>query len=230
MNIRWFKQALPEVKDERLPGRLFVLEGPDGSGRTTQINQLVQWLERRGFAVRTCGLGRAELVGEEREQATHGTSLTPLTRSLFYATDFYDQLLHTILPALRAGFIVLTDRYIYTLIARDLVRNADPEWARNLYGSALVPDVVFHLRVSARTLVQRNFEKNSTLDYWEAGMDLCLSDNMFDSFVKYQRLMNAQFMELSKEHHFEVVDANRRVGLIQADLRKKLALHLGIAP
>ena len=125
---------------------------------------------------------------------------------------------------------MLTDRYIYTLIARDLVRNADPEWARNLYGSALVPDVVFHLRVSARTLVQRNFEKNSTLDYWEAGMDLCLSDNMFDSFVKYQRLMNARFMELSKEHHFEVVDANRRVGLIQADLRKKLASHLGIAP
>lgn len=230
MKTRWFREPLPEVKDATLPGRLFVLEGPDGSGRTTQINQLVQWLEKRGFAVRTCGLGRSELVGEELEQATHGTVLTPLTRSLFYATDFYDQLLHTILPALRAGFIVLTDRYIYTLIARDLVRKADPEWARNLYGRALVPDVVFHLRVSAQRLVQRNFEKNSTLDYWEAGMDLCLSDNMFDSFVKYQRLMNARFLELSKEHKFEVVDANRRVGLIQADLRAKLAAHLGIAP
>ena len=135
------------------------------------------------------GLRRSNLVSAELEDAKQGNTLTRTTMSLFYATDFFDQLVHEIIPALRAGLIVLADRYIYTLMARDIVRGADHAWTRNLYSPALVPDAVFYFRVSARQLVERNFQKNATLDYWESGMDLGLSRDMFDSFMKFQRML-----------------------------------------
>jgi dTMP kinase len=218
----------PEVKNSKFPGKLFVIEGADGSGRSTQIARLSQWLEANGYAVRLMGLRRSNLVSEELEEAKQGNVLTRTTLSLFYATDFFDQMLNVIIPALRAGLIVLADRYIYTLMARDLARGADREWVRNLYSPALEPDGVFYFRVSARQLVERNFQKNATLDYWESGMDLGLSRDMFDSFVKYQRMLQVEFQRMHDEYNFETINANRRVETIQRDLREKLARSMGI--
>ena len=132
--------------------------------------------------------------------------------SLFYATDFADQLENIILPALKAGFIVLADRYIYTLMARDMVRGMDEAWLKNLYGIALEPDAVFYLSVEPQELVQRNLAKSATLDYWESGMDLGLSRDMFDSFLKYQTAMQVAFRQLQKTYGFTIVDGNRSVG------------------
>ena len=223
-----FGRRLPELRDARFTGRLFAIEGADGSGRSTQIARLSEWLEGNGFAVRHMGLRRSNLVAEELEDAKQGNVLTHATLSLFYATDYFDQLVHEMIPALRAGLIVLADRYVYTLMARDIVRGADQEWVRNLYSPALVPDAVFYFRVSARQLVERNFQKNATLDYWESGMDLGLSRDMFDSFMKYQRMLQAQFQRMQQEYGFEVINANQRIDTIQRDLRKKIGTMLGI--
>ena len=138
------------------------------------------------------GLKRSTLVSEELDHAKAGNVLSRTTFSLFYATDFADQLENIILPGLRAGMMVLADRYIYTLMVRDLVRGMDMAWLKNLYGIALVPDVVFYLDVLPEELVERNFAKNQSLDFWESGMDLGLSRDMFDSFLKYQTLVAAQ--------------------------------------
>ena len=141
---------------------------------------------------------------------------------MFYATDFADQLENIILPALKAGFIVLADRYIYTLMARDMVRGMDEAWLKNLYGIALEPDAVFYLSVEPQELVQRNLAKSATLDYWESGMDLGLSRDMFDSFLKYQTAMQGAFRKLQKTYDFTIVDGNRPVGSITKELRKKI--------
>jgi dTMP kinase len=223
-----FGRTLPELRDAKFAGRLLAIEGADGSGRSTQIAMLASWLEANGFAVRTMGLQRSNLVAEELESAKQGNILTHTTMSLFYATDFFDQLVHEMIPALRAGLIVLADRYVYTLMARDVVRGADRDWLRNLYSPALVPDAVFYFRVGGRQLVERNFRKNATLDYWESGMDLGLSRDMFDSFLKYQRMLQTEFQRMQDEYGFEVINANQRIETIQRDLRRKIGTLLGI--
>jgi dTMP kinase len=225
---KFFGRKLPELRDARFSGRLFAIEGADGSGRSTQIARLSEWLEANGFAVRTMGLQRSNLVSEELEEAKHGNILTHSTMSLFYATDFFDQLVHEIIPALRAGLIVLADRYVYTLMARDTLRGADRDWVRNVYSPALIPDAVFYFRVSARQLVDRNFQKQATLDYWESGMDLGLSRDMFDSFMKFQRMLQAEFHRMQSEYDFEVINANLRIETIQHELRRKIGAMLGI--
>jgi dTMP kinase len=224
----FFGRRLPEVREPKFAGKLFAIEGADGSGRSTQIGLLSQWLEGNGYAVRHMGLRRSNLVSEELEEAKQGNVLTHTTMTLFYATDFFDQLVHEIVPALRAGLIVLADRYVYTLMARDLARGGDRSWTRNLYSPALVPDAVFYFRVSAAQLVERNFQKNSTLDYWESGMDLGLSRDMFSSFVKFQRMLQNEFQKMQKEYGFEVINGNSRVETIQRELRKKIGGLLGI--
>jgi dTMP kinase len=224
----FFGRKLPEVREAKFSGKLFAIEGADGSGRSTQIGMLSQWLEGNGYAVKHMGLRRSNLVAEELEDAKQGNVLTHTTMSLFYATDFFDQLVHEIIPALRAGFIVLADRYIYTLMARDLARGADRAWTRNLYSPAVNPDAVFYFRVSASQLVDRNFQKNSTLDYWESGMDLGLSRDMFSSFVKFQRMLQTEFQKMQNEFGFEVINANLKVETIQRELRKRIGAELGI--
>jgi dTMP kinase len=225
----FFGRRLPELRDCKFAGKLFAIEGADGSGRSTQIAQLSGWLEANGFAVKHIGLRRSNLVGEELEDAKQGNVLTHTTLSLFYATDFFDQLVHEMIPALRAGFVVLADRYVYTLMARDIVRGAEHAWTRNLYSLALVPDAVFYLKVGARQLVERNFQKNSTLDYWESGMDLGLSHDMFDSFIKYQRLLQTEFTAMHEEYGFQVINGNLRIEGIQRELRKNIGGMLGLA-
>jgi dTMP kinase len=141
---------------------------------------------------------------------------------LFYATDFADQLENIILPALKGGLIVLADRYIYTLMARDMVRGMDEAWLKNIYGIALEPDAVFYLEVEAEELVQRNLSKKAALDYWESGMDLGLSRDMFDSFLKYQMNMQTVFRKLQKTYGFTIVDGNRSVETITKTLWDKI--------
>jgi len=225
----FFGRQLPEVRDCKFAGKLFAIEGADGSGRSTQIARLSGWLEANGHAVKHIGIRRSNLVGEELEDAKQGNVLTHTTLSLFYATDFFDQLVHEMIPALRAGFVVLADRYVYTLMARDIVRGAEREWTRNLYSLALVPDAVFYFKVGARQLVERNFQKNATLDYWESGMDLGLSHDMFDSFIKYQRLLQTEFTAMHEEYGFDIINGNLRIDGIQRELRKKIGGMLGIA-
>ena len=223
---KFFGHGIPRVKPEELEGRLFVVEGADGSGRSSQIARLVDWLETSGHPTVQVGLKRSNLVSKELEEAQQGNILSRTTLSLFYATDFADQLVNIILPALKAGFIVLADRYIHTLMARDLVRGMDEKWLKNLYGIALVPDAVFYLSVEPEELVQRNLSKSATLDYWESGMDLGFSRDMFDSFLKYQTAMSEAFLRLQKNYDFEVVDANRSINSVTKELRKKISAFL----
>jgi dTMP kinase len=223
---RFYGHGVPGVQPDELVGKLIVVEGADGSGRSTQIARLVQWLETSGHATVQVGLKRSTLVSEELERAQEGNILSRTTLSLFYATDFADQLENIILPALKAGFIVLADRFIYTLMARDMVRGMDEAWLKNLYGIALEPDAVFYLAVEAEELVQRNLSKKATLDYWESGMDLGLSRDMFDSFVQYQTAMQKAFRQLQKTYGFTIVDGNRSVDAVTAELRKKIGAVL----
>jgi dTMP kinase len=223
---RFYGHGIPGVDLEQLAGKLIVVEGADGSGRSTQIAKLVAWLEGTGHATVQVGLKRSTLVSEELEQAQEGNILSRTTLSLFYATDFADQLENIMLPALRAGQMVLADRYIYTLMARDMVRGMDEEWLKNLYGMALVPDAVFYLNVAPEGLVQRTFAKYSSLDYWESGMDLGLARDMFDSFLKYQALMAKQFRHLQNIYGFHIIDGHRSVETINAELRKRMEVVL----
>ena len=219
---RFYGHGIPGVALDELVGKLIAVEGADGSGRSTQIARLVQWLETTGHATVQVGLKRSTLVSEELERAQEGNILSRTTLSLFYATDFADQLENIILPALKAGFIVLADRYIYTLMARDMVRGMDETWLKNVYGIAPVPDAVFYLAIEAEELVQRNLSKNATLDYWESGMDIGLSRDVFDSFVEYQTKMQTAFRRLQKTYGFTIVDGNRSVEDINRELRKKI--------
>lgn len=223
---RFYGHGIPRVPLEELAGKLIVVEGADGSGRSTQIAMLVEWLEGCGHATVQVGLKRSTLVSEELEKAQEGNILSRTTLGLFYATDFADQLENIILPALKAGFIVLADRYIYTLMARDMVRGMDEAWLENLYGIALEPDAVFYLNVTPEELVQRSFAKNTALDYWESGMDLGLSRDMFDSFMKYQTAMQQTFRRLQANYGFTIVDGLRSADAINAELQKKISAVL----
>lgn len=205
-----------------LAGKLIVVEGADGSGRSTQIERLVQWLEGCGHATVQIGLKRSTLVSEELDKAQEGNILSHRTMSLFYATDFADQLENIIIPGLRSGFMVMADRYIYTLIARDLVRGMNEKWLKNIYGIALVPDAVFYLDVAPEELIDRNFAKNHSLDYWESGMDLGLSPDIFDSFLKYQSMMAARFKDLQATYKFTIVDGNKSPDEVNLELRRNI--------
>jgi dTMP kinase len=220
--MKFFGEGLPGIDPAEFAGKLIVIEGADGSGRSSQIDLLRDFLESRGHATVNVGLRRSTLVSEELNEAKQGNVLSQTTRSLFYATDFADQLENRIIPALRAGYVVLADRYIYSLMARDIVRGADRHWVRSLYGIALVPALVMYLQVSPAQLVERNFRKNVILDYWEAGMDLGLSRDIFDSFIRYQRLIQKEFLLMQKEYGFTVINGNRSIRSIANEIRTRV--------
>lgn len=219
---RFYGKGLPNVGLDQLKGQLIVVEGADGSGRSTQINLLRDWLERRGHPTVNVGLKRSMLVSRELDMAMRGNILGTRTLSLFYATDFADQLENRIIPALRSGFIVLADRYIYTLMARAIVRGAEPAWIREVYSIALVPDAVFYLAVSPHRLVERNLRKHAVLDYWESGMDIHRSGNMFSSFIEYQRRIQKEFKVMQEFYGFDTIDGNRSPRAIQSELQAKI--------
>jgi dTMP kinase len=148
--------------------------------------------------------------------------------SLFYAADFADQLENKIIPALRAGFIVLADRYMYTLMARDAVRKINRRWSHNLYGFAIKPNLVFYLDVEPKELLRRVFEKNMTLDYYESGEDLGLSDDLLESFLLYQQKIKQEFIRMQKSYGIIPIDGNRPIESINLDLQKKIDQFLSI--
>ena len=221
--IRYLQNETP------LSGKLIVIEGPDASGRTSQISIIQPWLEADGHAVITTGLRRSELIGEGILEAKRNFVLGRRTLSLFYAADFADQLENKIIPALRAGYIVLADRYIFTLMARDAVRRISRTWSHALYGFALKPDLVFYLDVDPNELIHRVFQKNFSLDYYESGADLGLSDDMFESFIKYQNILAKEFHRMQKKYGLIPIDGNRTVEEINTDLLKRIGDFLNTA-
>src|SRR5712692_737301 len=207
--------------EELLPGRLIVIEGTDGVGRSTQLTILRPWLESTGYAVVDTEMTRSVLAGPGLKRAKQGHTLGPITLNLFYATDFVDRFESQILPALRAGFIVLTDRYIYSLMARALVRGADPKWIRSIYGLALKPDAIFYLKIGINELIPRVLQHGG-FDYWESGMDMRLGADLFESFVNYQAQLLEQFAVMSSEYGFETIDASLPVEQITEQLKLKV--------
>ena len=227
MSHRTYRHALPGIDNQELGGLLIVIEGPDSSGRSTQIWLLSRWLEQLGFAVEQMGLKRSKLVANELQQAKQGNVLSPRTMALFYATDFYDQLENRIIPALRAGSVVLADRYIFTLMARDMVRGARADWLKPLYSMAVIPDAVYLLDTSAENLLDRTLSSRGKLDYWESGMDLGLARDWFDSFRRYQESMRWQFEQLMTGYSIERIDGDRSILEIHEDLKRRIE---GILP
>ena len=172
------------------------------------------------------GLRRSELMGEGIAEAKKTYVLGKRTMSLFYAADFADQLENKIIPALRAGYIVLSDRYIYTLMARDAVRGISKSWSHNLYGFALKPDLLFYLDVDPSELAHRVFKKNSSLDYYESGVDLGLSENMLESFIIYQKLIANEFKHMERKYSIIPIDGNREILDINIDFQKRIDEYL----
>ena len=174
---------------------------------------------------------RSILAARGIKEAKTGTTLGPLTMQLFYATDFIDRFENEMLPALRAGFVVLTDRYIYSAIARAEVRGIDSAWIRKIYGMALVPDAVFYLRIkTAQQLVERLLSSGRGFDYWESGMDLHLGEDLYDSFIEYQSRLLQVFDRLTGEYGFQVLNASRSVRTVSADLRRAIIKVLDEPP
>lgn len=214
---KFYGAGFPYREIGDLPGKLIVLEGSDGVGRSTQTQLLRRLLEDEGFAVSDTGLRRSEMTQKGLEDARMGHTLSRITMSLFYATDFADRLENQIIPALQAGFIVLSDRYFYSIMARDIVRGADPDWARKIYGFALKPDLVLYLKAEVSDLVSRLIHGRG-LNYWESGMDMHPSRNLYDSFIDYQSELSLVFDQFSREYNFVTVDAGRPVMDVFEDL------------
>jgi Thymidylate kinase len=230
---------LPKLDTSELTGKLIVIEGTDGVGRSSQIKALKESLAIKGYAVITTGIARSPLISRAIQQAKAGHSLNVYTFSLLYLADFADCLEHEIIPALKAGYIVLADRYIYTPFARSLVRGASKEWIHKCYGFAPIPDAVFYMRVSLKDLIPRilnsaNLEEgywirstDGIMDYWESGMDMKLGSDFYDSFVKYQKCIIEEFDAMAKRFDFITVDASRDFDEVNADLRKSINTLLG---
>lgn len=224
--VLFYGHPLPGLDDERLPGKLIVIEGTDGVGRSTQLALLREWLEANGFAASETGFTRSELAAAGLKKAKRGHTMGDLTMNLFYATDFVDRLEKQIIPALRAGFVVLTDRYIYSLIARAQVRGVDPRWIRDVLGFALIPDAVFYLRIDVEHLLPRVINSRG-FDYWESGTDYLRGDDVYENYVRHQSLLIEQFDSMAEEYHFQVVDANRGVPEIFGELRAAIQVIVG---
>jgi len=222
--FEFYGEGLPAVEPGDLKGKLIVVEGTDGVGRSTHIGLLKEWLEHTGHAVLDTGMTRSTLAGKGLKAAKEGHTLGATTMSLFYATDFADRLENEMIPALRAGFIVLTDRYTFSLMARASVRGADAQWVRRVYEFALKPDLVIYLRTTVDELVTRVVQ-TAGFNYWESGMDLHLGVDMFDCFVAYQGRLLAVFDAMAEEYRFQIVDTSATIQIV-SDQIKSLVVPL----
>jgi len=229
MTARTYGTRPPGMPAGPLRGRLIVIEGADGSGRTTEVALLKEHLEVEGHAVVDTGLRRSDLVSAEIDRAKQGHTLGAATMALLYAVDFADQLENKMIPALAAGSTVLADRYVYTLMARAVVRGASRAWAQELYAFALRPDLILFLEARPEILLHRAIAKYGSLDYWESGMDLCLSRDLFESFFLYQDRLSREFEWMRGHYGFEVVDANHTPEQVHADVLAKVAPLYGLS-
>ena len=220
--LEFYGHPLPGVDTSELQGKLIVIEGPDSVGRSTQIQQLRFWLEHSGYAVVDTGMARSALTMKGIQEAKNGHTLGPLTMGLFYMTDFADRLENVVIPALRAGFIVLTDRYIFSLIARAAARGQSARWLKEVAEIALVPHATFYLRAEVDDLVARVVCGTGRFDYWESGMDVPYGKNRRDSFVKYQARLIEIFDGMAKQYDFKTIDAGKKPLVIFRRLQRHI--------
>lgn len=221
-----FGENLGYLDHKNLKGKLIVLEGTDGVGRSTQMDLLRSWLEVQGYGVVTTGWTKSTLMKNSIELVKKGQMTDFRTFSLLYATDFADRFENQIIPALKSGFIVLSDRYTYTAWARDFVRRSSMDWIKKLLSFGLVPDLVLYLKIDIDTLVPRAIESGG-MNYWESGMDLNLADNLYDSFKEYQKRLIACYDQIAKEESFEVISATQSVDEVFENIQQKVTDLLG---
>ena len=202
------------------PGRLIAVEGLDGSGKSTQIYLLKRWLELEGLKVFFSEWNSSALVKSATSKGKKRELLTPTTFSLIHATDFADRYERQLVPLLRAGYIVLCDRYVFTAFARDVVRGCPPKWVRGIYNFALHPDVTFFFKSKLEVSLKRILDGRPQLKYFEAGMDLHLSSDPYESFRIFQGRILEQYLAMSTEFNFVVIDANERVECQQQIVRQ----------
>jgi dTMP kinase len=204
----------------RFPGRLFIVEGIDGSGKSTQLMLLKKWLDSEGYVVYFSEWNSSPLVHDVTKRGKKKKMLTPMTFSLIHATDFADRTEHHIIPPLKAGAVVLADRYVYTAFARDVVRGVSPKWVRDLYAFAVKPTVAFYFRTPLDVSMKRILGGRDAIKYYEAGMDLGLSDDLEDSFRCFQDRIINEYEKMVDEFGLVAIDATRSIEEQQLEVRK----------
>ena len=204
------------------PGRLLVFEGLDGSGKSTQAALLGKWLAAQGYRVFFTEWNSSELVANVIRRGKKKGLLTPTTFSLLHATDFADRFERKILPPLRAGYLVVCDRYAHTAFVRDAARGCDPGWVRTIYSFAPRPDRAFYFRVPVSITLRRKLASRLKISYYEAGMDLGLSDDVVESYQKFQGRLKREYDRIAATDRFTIIDSTRTVEEIQGDLRASL--------
>jgi dTMP kinase len=219
----FYSQPLPGVDISALRGKLIVIEGPDAVGRSTQIARLRQWLEQAGHAVQPAESSGSALAGKGLQEARESNLLGPLTMTLFHTTDFADRLEREMIPALRAGRVVLTDRYVFSIMARALARGEDRKWIEQVAGFAPAPDAVYYLRARVGDLVSRVVLGRGSFDYWESGMDLRLGADKHQSFVRYQRRLIQALDSMAGPYNFTIVDATPTADAIFQELQRHIS-------
>ena len=216
------------IADLGYPGRLVAVEGLDGSGKSTQIYLLKRWLELQGLKVFFSEWNSSALVKSATSKGKKQDLLTPTTFSLIHATDFADRYERQLLPLLKAGYLVLCDRYIFTAFARDVVRGCLPAWVRGLYSFAAVPDLTFFFKASLEVSLARILDNRPTLKHHEAGMDLGLSSDPYESFRIFQGRIFEQYLAMSTEFQFTLMDANLRIEEQQGMMRRLLTSRIDL--
>ena len=209
-------------------GVLIVIEGTDGSGKSTQVNMLSEYIKGKCFGCSVSQWKTSRLISGVINEAKEKNILNTTTFSLLYAADYTDRLENEIIPALKAGFVVLMDRYVYTAYVRDSVRGADINWLKNLYSFAPKPDLVFYLNVSPDILIKRLIKKNGALDYFESGRDIGLSSDIYNSFEIYQKKCLEEYKKLEKEYNFITLDGTKPKGEIHETIKTKVQELLDI--
>ena len=219
--LSFYGHTPSRMGEEEVPGRLIVIEGTDSVGRSTQIAMLQEWLEAEGYAVLVTGLRRSEVAASGIDRAMRGNTLDALTLNLLYATDFWDRMERSIVPALRTGMVALVDRYIFSIIARARVRGVPSPWLSDVLEFALVPDKVLYLDVDVENLLPRVLSVRQ-LDHWESGEDFLRGPDLYDNFIRYQTALLEEFRSLAKQHNFTTVDARGTVGEIFRSLQSEV--------
>jgi dTMP kinase len=207
------------LKQPNYKGKLIVVEGIDGSGKSTQIDLLHKWLETQGKTVYFSEWNSSDLVKGTTRLGKQEKMFTPTTFSLLQATDFCDRWENYILPMLKAGAVVLADRYAFTAFGRDVARGVDPDWIRNLYSFAVQPDLAFYFRVPLDIAVERITSSRAKIKYYEAGMDLGLSENKITSFRLFQQRIIDEYEKMVSEFGFTVIDGTQPVEIQQKEIR-----------
>lgn len=204
------------------PGKLIVLEGTDGVGRSTHAEMLQNWLAVEGYGAVMTEWKSSELISTAIDKAKSKNALNTITFSLLYATDLADRLHNIIVPALRAGLIVIADRYYHTAFARDVVRGADQAWVRKLYGFAVEPDLIFYLKMPLEALLKRIITTRGGLDFYESGRDIGMSTDLYQSFKLYQSKILQEYDHMVDEYNFKVLGADDPIETVQKHLRNEL--------